>query len=71
MKEQLEKDLKKSKKITVLAALSVIFSVILIVVYYMMNDKTFIAFIGLLICEIYELQKQIKLSKKLKAELEK
>ena len=69
MKEQLEKDLKKHKKILVLSVLGLIFSALFVVIYYLQNDKTFIAFIGVLAIDIYELNKELKRYKETKSKL--
>ena len=70
MKEQLEKDLKKHKKILVLSVLGLIFSALFVVIYYLQNDKTFIAFIGVLAIDIYELNKELKRYKETKSKLQ-
>ena len=69
MNEQLEKELKKQKKVLILCALGLVFSVLFIVVFYLQNDKRFIGFIAILAVDIFELSKQMKLYKKTKQEL--
>ena len=71
MKEQLEKDLQKHKKVIILSVLGFFASVLLVVYYYLQNDNRFIAFILVLGIDIYELQKEIKQYRKIKSELQK
>ena len=71
MKEQLEKDLKKQKKIMILSALGFVVSLVFIVVLFMLDDKQYIALVAVLAIDVYELIKYVKLYKTTKKELEK
>ena len=71
MKEQLEKDLKKQKKIMILSALGFVVSLVFIVILFMLDDKQYIALVAVLGIDVYELIKYTKLYKATKQELEK
>lgn len=68
MNEQFEKEFKKHKKIVILTGLGIIFTALFTVIYFLENDKTYIAFIILLIIDIFEFIKEIKIYKKMKSE---
>lgn len=71
MKEQLEKDLKKQKKIMILSALGFVVSLVFIVILFMLDDKQYIALVAVLGIDVYELIRYTKLYKATKQELEK
>lgn len=70
MKEQLEKDLQKQKKIIVLAGLSLIFSIAFVVYYLLQKDNKFWGFVVVLAIDLYELPKEIKKYKEIKSQLQ-
>lgn len=70
MKEQLEKDLQKQKKIIVLAGLGLIFSIAFVVYYLLQKDNKFWGFVVVLAIDLYELPKEIKKYKEIKSQLQ-
>ena len=71
MKEQLEKDFKKVKKVIILEILGLFFSILFFVLFYLQKDNRYMTFIAVVALDIFDLQKNLKTYKALKEKLEK
>ena len=66
MNEQLEKELKKYKRVIVLSIFGAIFSIAFVVYYLLQNDNRFLMWLAILGLDLFELQKDLKRYKALK-----
>ena len=59
-KGEVEKEIKKYKCFIILSVLGLIFSIVIIVYFFIHNDNRLIGFGAILLADIYELQRDVR-----------